>query len=386
MRPETTRDWIHRTMTGLALLPVLLVAALAAACESGADAARAPGDGDTGAVVNIGSESTTRVERSIIRTGPLLSGELRPEREATIRAEVGGAVVEVRVDTGQPVKKGELLARIEAQSLEDNLASAVSAAKSADQALRVARREAERVEKLVAGGALAERDLEMALNQVTAAEAQLAEAQARVASARNQLGYTVIRAPMAGIVSSRKVDAGDIVTPGTDLVTIIDPSSMRLQASVPSESLGSLRVGAPVEFRVRGYPGQSFAGMIQRISPVADPVTRQVPIYVSIPDTRGQIMAGLFAEGRVTSESRETLVVPARAVDMNGSGAWVLRVRDGVAERVDVLVGLRDEASERVEILSGVSEGDLLLTGAGQTVTPGTPVRIVDRNTDDPAA
>ena len=240
------------------------------------------------------------------------------------------------MDTGQPVKKGELLARIEAQSLEDNLASAVSAAKSADQALRVARREAERVEKLVAGGALAERDLEMALNQVTAAEAQLAEAQARVASARNQLGYTVIRAPMAGIVSSRKVDAGDIVTPGTDLVTIIDPSSMRLQASVPSESLGSLRVGAPVEFRVRGYPGQSFAGMIQRISPVADPVTRQVPIYVSIPDTRGQIMAGLFAEGRVTSEGRETLVVPARAVDMNGSGAWVLRVRDGVAERVDV--------------------------------------------------
>lgn len=380
MRLETTRSWIHTAATGLALS----LAALGAACESGAKAERAAGE--AGAVVNIGSESTTRVERGVIRTGPLLSGELRPEREANIRAEASGAVVEVRVDTGQPVKKGELLARIEAQSLEDNLASAESAVKSADQALRVARREAERVAKLVAGGALAERDLELALNQVTAAEAQLADAQARVASARNQLGDTVIRAPMAGIVSSRQVNAGDIVTPGTALLTVIDPSSMRLQASVPSESLGSLRVGAPVEFRVRGYPGQTFAGSIERISPVADPVTRQVPIYVSVPDTRGRIMAGLFAEGRVTSESKETLVVPARAVDMNGSGAWVLRVRDGVAERVDVQVGLRDEASERVEILSGISEGDLLLTGAGQTVTPGTPVRIVDRNVDEQAA
>ncbi|MFB3852753.1 MAG: efflux RND transporter periplasmic adaptor subunit [Vicinamibacterales bacterium] len=354
------------------------LAAFGAACDGGA---RADNAADTeSAIVTIGPESATTVRRDEIRTGPLLSGEMRPEREATMRAEMGGSVVEVNAETGQPVRKGAVLARIEAHYLEDNLVSAQSAVKSAQHALQVARREAERTVKLVQGGALAQRDLEIATNQVSAAEAQLADAQARMASARKQLDDTVVRSPVTGIVSKRVVNAGDIVAPGAELLTIIDPSSMRLEAAVPSEALGSLRVGASVEFQVRGYPGQIFSGHIERISPVADPITRQVPILVSIPNTRGRIVAGLFAEGRVTTESKQALVVPASAVETNGSSAWVLRVRDGRAERVDVQVGVRDERTERVEIVAGLSEGDVLLTGAGQSVTPGTPVRIVDRD------
>jgi len=374
---EMRVDEKGRRVRALAFVLAASVAAVAAACDGGAKAENAARETEA-AVVTIGWESATTVRREEIRTGPLLSGELRPEREATTRAEMGGSVVAVNVETGQPVRKGAVLARIEAHYLEDNLVSAQSAVKSAEHALEVARREADRAAKLVQGGALAQRDLEMADNQMSAAEAQLADAQARIASARKQLDDTIIRAPINGIVSRRVVNAGDIVSPGAELVTIIDPSSMRLEAAVPSEALGSLSIGASVEFQVRGYPGQTFSGHIQRISPVADPFTRQVPILVSIPNTRGRVVAGLFAEGRVTTESKEALVVPASAVEMNGSGAWVLRVRDGRAERVDVQVGVRDERTERVEIVAGLSEGDVLLTGAGQSVTPGTPVRIAD--------
>jgi RND family efflux transporter MFP subunit len=331
--------------------------------------------------VRISAESVTRVARGEIQSGPIISGELRAEREATVRAEVGGSVTEMRVEEGEPVKQGALIARIEAQALDDARLSAQSAVRSAEQALQVAEREAERTQALVKGGALAERDLEAARNAVAAAQAQLADARARLTSAERQVGYTVIRAPITGVVSDRPVNRGDVVAQGAPIVTVIDPSSMRLDASVPSEALSALRVNAPVVFRVRGYGDQFFTGHIERISPVADPVTRQVPIYVSIPNTAGRLIAGLFAEGRVTNEVRTGLIVPASAVERQGSSSWVLRVRDGKAERVPVQVGLTDERDGRVELTGGVAEGDVLLTGAAQAVTPGTPVTVTGEAT-----
>jgi RND family efflux transporter MFP subunit len=349
----------------------LLAALAAAACDNGA--AQAPPGPQA---VTIGRESVVRVERGEIRTGPLVSGELRAEREATVRAEVGGSVVEVRVEEGQPIRQGALIARIEARALDDARLSAQSAVRSAEQALGVAEREAARTETLVKGGALAERDLEAARNAVAAAQAQLADARARLASAERQLADTIIRAPISGIVSDRPVNRGDVVAAGAELVTIIDPSSMRFDASVPSAELSALRLHAPVEFRVRGYGDQVFSGHIERISPAADPVTRQVSIHVSVPNTAGRLIAGLFAEGRVTSEERTGLVIPVGALVREGSATWVLRVRDGKAERVPVQVGLTDEGRGQVELTSGVAEGDLLLTGAAHAVTPGTPVKV----------
>ena len=353
---------------------VLAAAMLAGGCGGGEKEAATASPQQQ--AVRVGRESVARVERDQITSGPRISGELRPEREAAVRAQVGGSVLEVFVEEARPVRQGAVVARIEAQALTDAELSARSAVRSAEQALGVAEREAARTETLVKGGALAERDLETARNAVVAAQAQLADARSRLASASKQLANTVIRAPISGIVSERPVNRGDVVEPGAPIVTIIDPSSMMLQASVQSVDLGALRVNAPVEFRVRGYGDQVFSGHIERISPVADPVSRQVPIWVSIPNAGGRLVAGLFAEGRVNTEARNGLLAPVSAVGNTGSDTWVLRVRNGKAERVAVQVGLRDERAGRVELTSGVSEGDMLLTGAAQAVTPGAPVVI----------
>jgi len=315
------------------------------------------------------------VERERIVTGPLISGELRAAREANVRAELGGSMLQVLAEEGESVRRGEVVGRIEAVTQEDARRSAESGVKSAESQLEVAKREAERTSQLVAAGALAQRDLEVATSNVTAAEAALADARARLVTATKQLADAVVRAPFDGIVAGRPVNTGDVVAPGTALFTIIDPSSMRLEASVPSEELALLRIGASVEFQVRGYE-QPFEGRIDRISPQADPATRQVPIFVSIPNKGGRLVAGLFAEGRVVSEAAEGLVVPANAVNESQGGAWVLRVADGKAEKVDVKVGLRDHRTERVELLSGVRAGDTLLRGAAQGITPGTPIAV----------
>jgi RND family efflux transporter MFP subunit len=354
------------------LIIVLVIVLASAACRAGAEKADPTPES---AAVQVGPENVVVVKRDRIVTGPLISGELRAAREANVRAKLGGSMLRVAAEEGQSVRRGAVLGRIESATLEDARRSAESAVKSAESQLDVARREAERTAQLVAAGALAQRDLEVARSNVTAAEAQLAEARARLVTASKQLTDAIVRAPFDGIVAARAVNTGDVVTPGTELFTIIDPSSMQLEASVPSEELAMLRVGAPVEFTVRGYK-EPFEGRIDRISPQADPTTRQVPIFVSIPNTAGRLVAGLFAEGRVVSGAAEGLIVPSAAVNETQGKPWVLRVTDGKTEKVEVKIGVRDERTERVQLVAGVSEADTLLRGAAQGITPGTPVAL----------
>jgi RND family efflux transporter MFP subunit len=327
--------------------------------------------------VQVGPENVATVSVQDISTGPLVSGTLMAEREAMVRAEVSGSILKVSAAEGQAVRRGAVLARIEDRALSDVYASAQTAVKATEQALAVAEREAMRTDTLVRGGALAERDLDAARNAVTAAQAQLADARSRLASAAKQLEHLTVRSPLDGIVAGRPANAGDVVSPGTELFRIIDPRSMRLEAAVPSESLSLVRVGLPVQFQVRGYPGQTFEGKVERISPAADPVTRQVSIFVTIPNTAGRLVAGLFAEGRVANQSRRGLVLPTTAVNMDDpKQPWVLRVSNGKAERAAVTLGLRDPQTERVEIASGAKEGDRVLVGPAMAITPGTPLAL----------
>ncbi|MFN7985275.1 MAG: efflux RND transporter periplasmic adaptor subunit [Vicinamibacterales bacterium] len=329
--------------------------------------------------LQIGRESVATVQTQEIRTGPTISGELSAETQATVRAQVGGSIVRMLFEEGQTVKRGAVLAQIEARDLQQGVASADVAVQTAQQALELAQREVQRTDRLVSGGALSQRDLDTARNALATAQSQLAAAQARATSARAQLGDTTVRSPISGVVARKPANAGDVVTPGSELYTLIDPSSMRLEASVPADQIGGLRVGVPVSFTVKGYDDR-FNGQIVRISPAADPSTRQVPIFVSIPNTNGALIAGLFAEGRVETDVKRALVVPGTAIEGAEGNVTATRVKDGKAEKVNVRLGVRDRQTERVEIVQGLGEGDVVLTGAARDITPGTPVVIVSRD------
>jgi RND family efflux transporter MFP subunit len=355
---------------------ILAMAAIAStACGGGQDASAANTNADS-ATMMIGREAIAIVEQRTISTGPAISGSLAPALEATVRAEVAGAVLQTSVEAGQSVPRGAVMARIDDTALRDGHISAQSEVRTAEQSLQVAKRNAERAASLAAAGAIAERDLEQANWNVTNAQSQLASARARLALASEQLAKTRARAPFAGIVSEKSVSAGDVVQPGAEMFTVVDPTTMRLEAAVPAEQLGALRVGAPVAFSVSGYPGRTFEGKISRINPTADPATRQVRILVSLPNASRTLVAGLFAEGRVSSESREGLVAPMAAVDIRGLRPTVVRLRGGRVVRAQVELGLRDEAAETVEISSGVAAGDTLLLGAAQGISQGTRVRV----------
>jgi RND family efflux transporter MFP subunit len=223
---------------------------------------------------------------------------------------------------------------------------------------------------------VSERDLERSKSRVTTAEAALADAQARMVSAQEQLRKTAVRAPFAGVVSEREVSAGDVVQPGALLYTIVDPSSLQLEATVPAEQLQSLKVGTPVEFTIAGYGTRRFQGRINRMNPSVDPATRQVRIYVTIPNRDQGLVTGLFTEGRVESQRKRTIAIPITALDPKGTTQEVLRIEQSRVRRVKVELGMRDLAAEMVEVVRGLSAGDTVLIGSSQELAEGTTVRI----------
>lgn len=350
-----------------------LVATLAGCSGQKSEPAAAP---QAETPVSLGAENVLRVAPRKLESGPVISGSLQARRSATLRAEVGGALLEVKVEQGQPVKRGELLARIDDAALQDQLIAARSTAKVTGNALEVARAEEERNAKLAESGVITQRDFDRVKLARQQAEAQLSEAQARLALTQDQLSRTRITAPFDGAVSERQANAGDVVAPGTPLVTVVDPTSLRLEAAVPAEHASKLQAGTPVDFRVAGYGEQGFTGKIERVNPVVDPATGQVRIYVAIPNSEQALLAGLFAQGRVASESREALAVPLSAVDLKGTSPSMLRVKDGKVERVSVELGLRDEVAQQVEIRSGLQAGDVVVLGSAKDLAEGTRVQV----------
>ena len=351
-------------------------AVLGPLATSGCNNGEAASSAATPPAATIGPENLAIAEHAELLSGPTISGALTPDREAQVRAEVAGTVLETRVEQGQAVTRGAVLARLEDTAIRDAWQSAQSAVRTAESSLELARRNLERSRSLSAAGAIAEREVETATWNVTNAEATLADARARYATAERQYQRTVIRAPISGIVSERAVSAGDVVQVGAQLVTIIDPSSMRLEATVPVAQLAAIQTGAPVVFTVAGYGDQRFTGKVDRVNPAVDPGTGQVRIYIRIPNTRRALVAGTFAEGQLAAESHEGVVVPIGAVDERGLRPQVVKLAQARVERVEVTLGIRDQASERIEILSGVAEGDTVLLAAAQGLAPGTVVRV----------
>ncbi len=360
----------RRGTTTTAILTFALVAL--AGCK-GADTGKAA---TTTPAMLVGPENIAVVKGEQLRSGPALSGTLQPEEQANVRVEVAGTVLQTYAEAGQHVTRGETLARIDDATLQEAVLSAQAATTTAQSTVDLDKKQVDRNTALLKAGAIADRDLEMSQNQLSAAQAQLANAQSLLANAKKQLSKATIVAPFSGIVSARQVSAGDVLQPGGALYVIVNPATMRLEASVPADQLSSIRIGVPVDFTVNGYPNRAFTGHITAINPVADPATRQVRIIVSLPNENGALVGGLFADGHVASEVRSAPVVPIAAVDERGLKPYVVQIRNGLVTKTEVELGIRDAATETVEIKSGVQPGDTILLGAARGISEKTPVKV----------
>src|SRR5688572_1120812 len=247
---------------GVSTTLALLAALALAACDNSEakDASNV-----TPAPTTIGTENIVVLKQADLASGPAISGNLQAAQEATVRAQISGTVLQTLVDEGSRVANGTLLARIDDRTIRDQYLSARSAVTSAQSTADVAKRNLERNERLATAGAIADRDLEAARSQNEAAQSQLADARARLTLQEKQLADAQIRAPFTGIVARRQVSGGDVVQPGGEMFTIVDPSTMRLEAAVPANQLAAIKIGSPVSFSVSGYPDRAFTGKVERV-------------------------------------------------------------------------------------------------------------------------
>ncbi len=351
----------------------LALAVALASCRGG-DPAPAAAQRDP---VVLASENVAFVESRTLRSGPDISGTLRARREASIRAEVGGAVLGVFAEAGETVRAGQVLARIDAAALREGLLAARSSVAAARNALDVASANAGRAHSLAGAGALSTQQAEQADAALEAARAQEADARARLALSREQLSKTRVRAPFSGVVAQRQISIGDVVAPGAALFTVIDLARLQFEGAVPAARLEEARPGSAVELVVTGFEGRKFGGEIERVAPSVDSATGQVRVFVDVPNEDGALVSGLYAHGRVAAHTDVALAVPASAVDSTTVPPTVMRVADGRVEKVPVKVGIRDDAADVVALDSGVSEGDVLVLGSARAALPeGAPVRV----------
>ena len=369
----------------LKTLLVLDVATALAACskepakpgaEGAPQAAKADAKDKRPTQLQVAPEDVLTIQSDTLSSGPVVTGSIQPERKADLRAEVSAVVLQVLKENGEPVKRGDVLVRLDETSIRDTLMSAEEAQRAANLSLEQANRQLERLKTLRASGMTSVKaldDAEMARNN---ALSELSAAKSRVATARQQLGRTVVRAPFDGIVSDRKVSAGDTATIGKELVKVIDPASMRFEGRVSADSIATVKVGQKVNFRVNGYGEQQFAGIVKRIDPAANAVTRQVEVLVEFADRAQPKVAGLYAEGRVDAATANALMLPEAAVVKAGDKAYTWRVKDKKLSKVDLVLGARDQRTGNFEVKQGLAAGDVVLRAPSSNLKDGQKVEM----------
>lgn len=363
------------------LLALAVASALVACGKSGpdkGDQASSRAEAKKNATLQVAPEDLVTLQNDALASGPVITGSIEPERKADLRAEVGAVVLQVLKENGEVVRKGDLLVRLDDTSIRDSMTSANEAVRAAQQSLDQTDRMLKRNKTLLASGMTSAQAMEDAEVRHNNAQSDLVAAKARAATAQQQMARTSVRAPFDGIVSDRKVSNGDTAQVGKELIKVIDPNSMRFEGLVSADKIGTVKVGQNVQFRVNGYPGQTFAGKVKRVDPAANPVTRQVEVLVNFADKVQPKVAGLYAEGRVEAEMRDTLMIPDSSLVRNGDTSYTWRVKDNTLRKAELVVGARDARTGQWEVSKGLVAGDRVLRAPASSFKDGQKVELLN--------
>lgn len=305
------------------------------------------------------------VEDGSIARSVTVSGNVEPLRVVGVNSQLAGALRTVNVEEGTVVREGDTLATLDDREIRAQLASAEASHQVAEAAFQRAERLRERQ---VITEAEYERD-----------RAALASAQAQLDQLRTRAGYATIRSPIAGVVTEKNVEAGDIVGIQTPLFTIADVSTMVVRVRVSELDVVSLRAGDRVDVALDAFPDQVLNGRIRRVFPAADPTSRLVPVEVALTGADAAMARpGFLARINFSLGTKDHVrLVPASAVVTDASGSRALYVvNDGRASRRLIRTGIVSEG--RVEIVDGVDVGEMIVVQGTNNLRDGAAVRIVN--------
>ena len=357
--------------------------------------------------------STRTVDYASIASVVEVPGTVQPRSRISLASQINGFVREMRVRAGDPVRKDQILATLDARDAESQAAVARAAVQEAEASLSEARKSHQaavemhqaakasaalagqtftRYQKLAESRSVTPQELdevrsrrdagiaELASREamVAAAEQRIKQVEARISQARAQTGradvmlsWTEIKAPVPGRVVQRLADPGTAIFPGSPLLIIESTEKPQVVADIPNEHAGLLRPGGTV--RLRGEDTETtIEGRVTEIIPLSDPATHSIQFKVDLPPTVS-MHSGQFVKVDVPAGTRDALLAPKTAVRQTGqlTGLFVVEAGSKAGFR---LVKIAPYDAERVEVLSGVNPGEKIITGLSPQIVDGIPV------------
>jgi len=343
------------------------VLVVTAACRA------APGPSAGAASPSPATVSVARASKGPISRSISLPATIRPYAQALLYAKVAGYLKAIRVDRGDRVHEGDLLAEIESPELVADLARQKAEVAVAEVAFRRVSEAQKKAPDLVMPQTMDD------------AKGRLEVAQATLQRTETLLAYTKIRAPLTGIVTARSVDPGAFIAAATGgsvassaaLLTVMDIRSVRVDIPVPEPEVPLVKVGLPVEVTVDELPGRVFHGGVTRFAYALDEASKTMTAEAEIPNPKRELRPGMYARARIAIEhAPDALLVPAAAL-VGGKGQdFVFTASEGKARRVPVKVGFRDGTS--VEILDGLAPGQAVVLSGSSPPADGQPLVVVE--------
>ncbi len=318
-----------------------------------------------------------KVGRTTLNETIFLSGTVEPRQKAPVISRVSGRLEEVFFREGDPVKKGALLARIEERDYKLRLIEAQSASKAAEAELANAEGFHRRMSGLFAEQVITAQEMDNAASRLDAARAAADRLQAQVDLAREQLSDCRITAPFTGFVGSRFVDPGIFITAASGpIMELVDLSSVKISIPLGETELARIRSGQPVQISPDAFPEKTFSGVVARINPVLDPVTRTTTCEIIISNPGYLLKSGMFVRAEIkVSTRKDVLVVPQEAISRQGDKTFVFAIKDTTARQKEVSLGIQD--GNLSEVKSGLADGDIIATSGIDTLFENAKVEIV---------
>lgn len=313
---------------------------------------------DTSAAIGPTAQVTRRVEDEVFAW----PGTVSAKTVAQVAPKLPGRILEITVRTGDKVKRGQVLARLDDSEIQARLGQARAALTAAEAEAGRARTDAQRLQSLYTKEAATRQDLDAAQAAAKAGEARVVAARDAIRETESRLGETVLKAPFDGAVVKRDQEPGDMALPGGSVLTLQQSRQLRIESAIPANCAGLVKPGAELKAKIANPEGE-FRAVVDEIQPSADPKTRTVLVKARLPEDSG-VQPGAFGWLYQTCGQNEVLLVPDTAVSRIGQLESVRLVVDGQARLRHVRTGKHYDG--QVEILSGLKEGDTVQLTGGQ--------------------
>ena len=357
-----------------------ILAAVVAFCASGAHAAdnKASAPPKPALTVNV-----TQAQQATLPLRVTANGNIAAWQEASVGTEANGLrLAEVRVNVGDVVKRGQVLATFAPDTMNADVAQIRASVAEAEATLAEASANAQRARGLQATGALSDAAINQYLTAERTAKARLDAQRAMAQMQQLRLKQTQVLAPDFGVISARSATVGAVLPAGQELFRMIRQGRLEWRAEVAANDMAALRPG--MSALVTAGTGPALKGTVRIVAPTVDPQTRNGLVYVDLPAS-GAARAGMFARGEFEVGSGAGLTLPQSAVLLRDGFSYVLRVGPD-AKVTQLKVGTGRRVGDRIEITGGLDAATRVVAAGGGFLADGDTVRVVDAAPARPAA